>query len=309
VNLRFLEAFVCVARSKSFKAAADNLHTTQAAISSRIATLEGKLGVRLFERDNRSVTLTQRGTDLLPRAERMLDLQREMRAAAGRPREFSGSLRIGVMEVVVHTWLPDLLSAFARAHPKVAIELTSDLSPFLRDELVKGRLDYALLTEAVQEEHFENRLLARMPLCWAAAPSLQLPTGTLRLKDIARHRIITFHKQSIVYRDLMRTAGDERLQVNFFSSLAAMIGMTETGFGIALLPAAVIRANVAAGHLHVLDVEPRPADVPIVASVRTEPASLVAGTFAQMAVEVSDAYLRAIDGQRTPDQAATQPAE
>ena len=75
MNLRFVEAFLWVARLKSFKGAAEKLHTTQAAISSRIATLEEELGARLFERDNRSVTLTFRGTELVPLAERMLENQ------------------------------------------------------------------------------------------------------------------------------------------------------------------------------------------------------------------------------------------
>ena len=114
MNLRFLEAFVWVARLRSFKAAADKLHTTQAGISGRIATLEEQFGVRLFDRDRRAVTLTYHGTELLPHAERMLELQDRMRSAVGRDGVFSGMLRIGVIETVVHTWLPDLLSRFAQ---------------------------------------------------------------------------------------------------------------------------------------------------------------------------------------------------
>jgi DNA-binding transcriptional LysR family regulator len=65
MNLRFIEAFVWVARLHSFKAAADKLHMTQAAISSRIAALENQLGMRLFERDERNVALTIREANYL----------------------------------------------------------------------------------------------------------------------------------------------------------------------------------------------------------------------------------------------------
>ena len=58
MNLRFIEAFVWVARLRSFTAAAEKLYTTQAAISARIATLEDEFGVKLFERDKRTVALT-----------------------------------------------------------------------------------------------------------------------------------------------------------------------------------------------------------------------------------------------------------
>jgi len=78
MNLRFVEAFIVVTRLKSFRAAADKLHTTQPAISSRIAALEEELGVKLFERNSRAVTLTPQGSALLPLAESMLVLQQQM---------------------------------------------------------------------------------------------------------------------------------------------------------------------------------------------------------------------------------------
>ena len=78
MNIKFLEAFVWVARLQSFKAAAEKLHTTQAGISGRIATLEEQFGSRLFERERRGVSLTFNGSELLPYAERMLSLEKEM---------------------------------------------------------------------------------------------------------------------------------------------------------------------------------------------------------------------------------------
>jgi hypothetical protein len=61
MNLRFIEAFVWVPRLHSFTAASEKLHTTQTAISSRIALLESDFGVKLFERDKRTGTLEQSG--------------------------------------------------------------------------------------------------------------------------------------------------------------------------------------------------------------------------------------------------------
>ena len=72
MNLRFLEAFYWIAKLGSFSAAAARLHATPAAISERIRTLEEDLGVRVFERDSRKVSLTPQGQRLLPYAEQML---------------------------------------------------------------------------------------------------------------------------------------------------------------------------------------------------------------------------------------------
>ena len=71
MNLRFVETFLWVARLGSFSAAAERLHTTQAAISNRIATLERDLGIRLFERDVRCVRLTSLGQLAVPKAEEL----------------------------------------------------------------------------------------------------------------------------------------------------------------------------------------------------------------------------------------------
>src|SRR5262249_660684 len=74
VNLRFIEAFVWVARLRSFRAASQKLHATQTTISARIASLESDFGVRLFERDKRTVTLTRAGEELLQYAEQLLGI-------------------------------------------------------------------------------------------------------------------------------------------------------------------------------------------------------------------------------------------
>jgi DNA-binding transcriptional LysR family regulator len=276
MNLRFLEAFVWVARLSSFKAAADRLCTTQAGISSRIATLEEQLGVRLFERDRRSVTLTFQGSELLPMAESMLELQAKMRAAVGSPGVSSGTLRIGVMETVVHTWLPALLSRFSRRYPQITIELQSDTSPRLRDELLRGRLDVAFQTESISEGFIENRSIALLAMRWVAAPGLPLAPGTLRLEDIAEQPIISFQRESIVYRSVLAAAGDSALRtplrVSFFSSLAAMIELAKTGFGVAPLPVAVVQREVERGELVLLDVDPPLPPLPVYASQRAEPA-------------------------------------
>src|SRR5258707_1875315 len=77
MNLRFLETFVLLAELRNFRLTAERLYTTQAAVSSRIATLEQEFGVRLFDRGVREVTLTADGAKALVHAERMLRLMRE----------------------------------------------------------------------------------------------------------------------------------------------------------------------------------------------------------------------------------------
>lgn len=293
MNVRFLEAFVWVAKLGSFKGAADKLCTTQAGISSRIATLEEQFGVKLFERDRRNITLTYHGTELLPYAERMIDLQGRMVSAIGGNTKYAGMLRIGAIETVVHTWLPDLLSRFASAYPNVTLEISSDITANLRDDLLRGTVDCVFLAEEITAGFIENRRIANYAMRWATSPTLarQLPQRQLVFSDIASFPIISFHRQSSVYRNISQSAGDlPGLRVSFFSSLAAMIELARSGFGIAPLPLAVIHQDLAQGRLVLLDLAPLPAPLPLIASTRLEPALPLAEALVQMARESSDHY-------------------
>ena len=87
--------------------------------------------------------LTYHGTELLPHAERMLELQARMVVAMGQTDAFSGMLRIGVIETVAHTWLPDLFSRFAERYPNATLNLVCDITPRLRDDLLRGTLKVA----------------------------------------------------------------------------------------------------------------------------------------------------------------------
>ena len=295
MNVRFLEAFVWVARLGSFRAAADKLHTTQAGISSRIATLEEHFGARLFEREHRSVMLTYQGTQLMPYAERMVELQARMVEAMGQLDDFSGMLRIGAIETVAHTWLPGLLSRFAARFPNATLDLDSDITPRLRDNLLRGTLDCAILSDEVTPGFIDNHRIANFAMVWVASPSLaaRMPARRpLSLPDIAEHPIISFHRESSVYRNIAQGAGDcAHLRVSYFSSMGAMLELARAGFGSALLPRAVLHQDLADGRLVLLPVEPRPTALPLVASVRLEPASPMASVLVQMAQAACDEFI------------------
>lgn len=296
MNPRFVEAFVWTARLKSFKAASEKMNRTQAAIGSGIAELEEELDVKLFKRNSRShsVTLTHEGTALMPLAESMLALLAQMKSAVGAPRSLAGTLRIGVMETVAHTWLTDLLSRFSAQHPGVRIELTSEITPTLRDELLKGRLDCAFLGEEIIEGAIENRKLMTLRMGWVVSPLLRIEGTPESFADIVELPFISFHPPSPVYRSILQAArGRPIRRISFFSSLAAMISLAKTGFGVATLPLAVIEAELARGELRVLDVQPDLSPLPIFGSLRADTPSPAAEAMMLLAADVCDEFVAA----------------
>ena len=174
MNLKFLETFVWVAKLKSFRLTAEKLFTTQASISSRIAVLESELGVKLFLRDSRGVSLTPEGVKVLDYAEQMMDTMQALKQSIETRSSKVGRVRIGVMDTVIHTWLSPLVAQMTDLYPRVEIELVADTSLNLCDQLQKGFLDIVLQTDLVRQLQArtvkrEYLALVQQGFGWAAA--------------------------------------------------------------------------------------------------------------------------------------------
>jgi DNA-binding transcriptional LysR family regulator len=155
-QLRSLEIFYWVAKLKSFRGAADLLHTTQPAVSQRVAALETEFGLKLFDRTARAVTLTPKGRELLDHAERMLRLRAEMMRTVAAPAALGGLLRLGVSETIVHTWLARFIERVNATYPRIVLDIVVDVSPNLRDALVAHGLDLALLLGPISQPNLIN---------------------------------------------------------------------------------------------------------------------------------------------------------
>jgi DNA-binding transcriptional LysR family regulator len=286
MNVRFLETFVWLARLHSFRLTAERLHATQAAISSRISALEQELGVRLFERGPREATLTHDGTKALPFAEQIVQLNREMLASVGDRSKITGLLRLGAIESVVHTWLPELLKRVRDEYTNLTLELTSDTSANLASQLTHGHLDAALLTTPVTGADVANVPLGSLPMCWMASPALNLSAEALSETELAAFPIVSFPRHSPPHgflTDLFAAAGETGVQINCVSSVAAIIRLVIGGFGIAVLPAAFVMPELEAAQLQILKVAHRVPALPLVVSYRRSPDSLLPESIARLA--------------------------
>ncbi|WP_460060187.1 LysR family transcriptional regulator [Pseudomonas sp. S2_A05] len=271
MNLKFLETFVWVARLKSFRLTADNLFTTQASISSRIAVLEGELGVKLFLRDSRGVSLTPEGLKVLDYAEQMLDTMAALKQSIETRSSKVGRVRIGVMDTVIHTWLSPLVAQMTDLYPRVEIELVADTALNLCDQLQKGFLDLVLQTDLVRHESVRSLELASHPLGWIVASNSIYNRDYADLAELAQERIITYSKNSRPHQDivaLMQASGVMAPRLNCVNSVSAITRLLRDGFGIGALPPVLVTEELARGELILLDIEQRPANLPVVVSWR-----------------------------------------
>ena len=271
MNLKFLETFVWVARLKSFRLTADKLFTTQASISSRIAVLEGELGVKLFLRDSRGVSLTPEGLKVLDYAEQMLDTMSALKQSIETRSSKVGRVRIGVMDTVIHTWLSPLVAQMTDLYPRVEIELVADTSLNLCDQLQKGFLDIVLQTDLVRHESVRSLELASHPLGWIVASNSIYNRDYADLGELAQERIITYSKNSRPHQDLlalMQANGVLAPRLNCVNSVSAITRLLRDGFGIGVLPPVLVAEELARGELTLLDIEQRPPNLQVVVSWR-----------------------------------------
>lgn len=124
-DLRVVSVFIAVAEARSFRAAADRLGVTHSAVSQTIRRMEDRMGVTLFSRTTRSVSLTEKGQELHERvAPAIAEVELAMERARDRDAEPAGLLRLAVSSIAERFISGPLLASFALAHPKVHIDVT-----------------------------------------------------------------------------------------------------------------------------------------------------------------------------------------
>jgi DNA-binding transcriptional LysR family regulator len=148
MDSRMLEYFVAVADERNLTRAAARLFVAQSTVSAGLRSLETELGVRLFDRDTKSVSLLPAGEALLPIARDVLDGLDAMRSTAREAGSgLRGRVRVGTFAALHVFDIPGVLGRFRLAHPGVDVQLVTSAtgSTGLIDDLVKGRLDLAFV--------------------------------------------------------------------------------------------------------------------------------------------------------------------
>lgn len=288
IDCKALETILLIARLGSFSEAARTLNTTQPAISLRIAEAETALGVLFFDRSGRRAVLTPEGRLACDYAERILTLRGELIDRIGDPAARRGTLRLGVSETIVHTWLPNFLEKFNATYPGLTLELDVDISAELRTFLLQGRIDLAFMVGPVGVPALQERALSRFPVSFVASPTLDLPRHRVEIEDLKRHPVLTFARGTLPYAevaDLLGHPNDGPPRIFASASMATLIRMALDGIGIAAIPPAVVRDDIANGRLVRLQSSLRLRDLDFVAAWTETSEKFLISSIADLAAE------------------------
>ncbi len=275
MNLRFVEAFHWAVALKSVTRAAEKLHLTQSALSSRIAALEREMGVLLLDRRNKQIRLTVAGQRFHAFAQQLLEMQMRIKAEMGSGVVRETVLRVGAIESVVHSWLTGWLKHMQASHPDFELELTVETTPVLIDQLQRGKQDLVFAALPATGEGVRTRAVTPMPMCFVGHKALHL-RRRYRMADLLSLELLTFQRGSqphVALIELFRKAGSPTPRVHAISSVSAMAQLVEAGFGVATLPRAVVDQLARRLPLRVLHCDDALEPLPIYASYRDDPSS------------------------------------
>ena len=157
MDIRTMQYFLAVIREGTISAAAESLHVAQPSLSRQMKDLEEELGVTLFERGNRKITLTEEGQVLRRRAEELVRLmQLTQEEIAQVKHRLTGSIRIGAGESQAFRFFAETAATLLKEHPDVQLHITSGDTQDLMDELDNGLIDFALIFTEFDHERFRS---------------------------------------------------------------------------------------------------------------------------------------------------------
>lgn len=258
-TFRQIEAFYWCAMLGTVHAAAQHLHISQPAVSTRIKELEEAIGLTLFSRSHQRIELTPAGRKALSHAERTLRAGHEFQQLGGSRTPLQGVLRFGADETAAMVVATELLRQIKLLHPGLKVELTLEVSKVLSEKLARGEIDVALHGTALHRPNVVDELMGRIPLAWIAAAGFDAGSEPLTPEQAATLPIVTNPPHSILHglvKEWLNLSGYEFNNFNSCNSISLMIRLVQSGHAIAALPMPVIREALNSGAIRLIETSP-----------------------------------------------------
>lgn len=245
MEVRQLQIFRILAEELNFTRTAERVHTVQSNVTAQIKALEEELGMPLFDRLGRRVTLTDAGHRFQPFAEQALAAMEKGLLAVKAGSEPSGPLRISAPESIVTYRLPLLLRKFRRRYPHVELVFRPHVDASFGSELETGKLDLVIdMRDSVANPAFESTPLRTERIFLLAHGSHPLAAQrTVKPADLAGQTFLLTEYGCGYRAKLDRVLTLQNIRpgnVTEFASVEAIKQCVAAGMGLALLPAITV---------------------------------------------------------------------
>ena len=249
-ELRHIEAFLAVARCGNFTRAASELHVSQPALTVQIRQLEAALGIRLFDRNNRNVALTQAGRELVAPFERiLLEIQSIVDHAHDVAAHRRGVVTVACLPSIAARVMPHAIAELAIRHQGISVRVRDVVAARVVELVRSGDVDFGLGIcgrgdrELSDQPLFIDRLAAFVQKNHPLAGK-----RLVSLREVAAYPLILTGRDSSVRELVERALERERLAITVAQEATYMstaLEMASAGLGVAILPDQAITSSIA----------------------------------------------------------------
>lgn len=240
MDIRSLRCFQTVAREANFTRAAEKLHLAQPAVSMSVKRLENELGLTLFHRNERRITLTDEGERLLQHADRILqavaDAELEMQELTGLTR---GQVRVGIPSMLGSYYLPELLMGFRHSFPALQLSVVEGGTTHIRRLIEKGDLDIGIVVDGGETDELERVHLMQVETLVCVSPDHPFAGQTsVSFQAFLDEELVLF-KEGFFHRQVTEQLARHyhvTPKISFETNLIPLIqSVVRHGFGISAL--------------------------------------------------------------------------
>jgi DNA-binding transcriptional LysR family regulator len=254
VELKEMRSLVALSELGNISLVADHVHLSPPAIHKQLKTLEGELGVLLYEKAGKQLQLTQAATVLLPHIKELLAHYDFALAALDEWKGLKrGLVRIGTGPSSYV--LPAILKRFRQAYSKIEVLVETANTPALLEELQKGSLDLALVVSADLSERHDFVVEAVWNFEMILVSQFKKLPARPHLADLRDQRFILFRQGSRMQEPIDRYFAANMFEPNVamrFDNAEFIRSMVQAGMGVALLPLWVVRRDLKERHLSMI---------------------------------------------------------
>jgi len=262
MNLREMSYLVAVADLRNFTKAAEHCNVSQPTLSAQIKKMEEFLDVKIFERDNKQVMITEEGKDIIQSAERILqEVERIKEIAEHAHNPFFGKFRLGAFPTLSTYIFPDMVPQISKLMPELHLILIEDKTAELMEKLHKGEIDAALLALPVHGDSLEIKPLFDDDFFLAVFPKHPLSnTAEINMDELAQYRLLLLEEGHCLRDHALEVCHQHHIaeEQDFRATgLETLRQMVKAGTGITMMPEIAIN-NSESGIQYIPFMSPAP---------------------------------------------------
>ena len=252
IDVRQIRAFLAVARYESFTRAAQVLNLSQPALTVQIRNLESALGLKLLDRNTRTVGLTRMGRELLPARQRIIgDLDAVLSEARDLAGERHGVVRLAALPSQASGFLPEVIARFRKANPRMSFVINDTVASGIVRQVREETVDLGLTGGRIFDDELDILHVSqdRMHVVFPKEHPLA-QVGQVTSDALGQHPLVLMHPSTSVRALVDAAFAAAGLTVVIAAEptyMTTAVGMVRAGLGVAILPGSAMEVRAETG--------------------------------------------------------------